>query len=29
MRLSFGHPWDDKTEYAIRWLGQRVAELAR
>ena len=29
MRLSFGHPWDDKTEYAVRWLGQRVAKLAR
>ncbi len=27
IRLSFGHPWSDKTEYAIRWLGQRVHEL--
>ena len=27
IRLSFGHPWSDKTEYAISWLGQRVHEL--
>jgi DNA-binding transcriptional MocR family regulator len=25
IRLSFGHPWTDKTEYAIKWLGQRVS----
>lgn len=29
IRLSFGHPWSDKTEYAVRWLGQRVGELAQ
>ena len=29
VRLSYGHPWTDKTENAMRWLGQRVAELAR
>lgn len=28
VRLSFGHPWDGRTEAAIRWLGQRVTELA-
>ena len=28
IRLSFGHPWSDKTEFAIRWLGQRVHELS-
>lgn len=27
-RLSFGHPWTDKTEDAIKWLGQRVHELS-
>lgn len=27
IRLSFGHPWCDKTESAIRWLGNRVREL--
>jgi DNA-binding transcriptional MocR family regulator len=27
VRLSFGHPWTDKTENAMRWLGQRVSEL--
>ena len=29
LRLSYGHPWTDKTEAAIRWLGQRVAELSQ
>jgi len=29
VRLSYGHPWDDKTEYAVRWIGQRVGELTR
>ncbi len=24
IRLSFGHPWCEETEEAIRWLGQRV-----
>lgn len=28
IRLSFGHPWTDKTESAVRWLGERVTELA-
>jgi DNA-binding transcriptional MocR family regulator len=27
IRLSFGHPWTEKTEGAIRWLGQRVAKF--
>jgi DNA-binding transcriptional MocR family regulator len=27
IRLSFGHPWSEKTEAAIRWLGQRVAQF--
>jgi DNA-binding transcriptional MocR family regulator len=25
IRLSFGHPWTEKTEHAIKWLGQRVS----
>lgn len=28
VRLSYGHPWGDQTEDAIRWLGRRVKELA-
>jgi len=28
VRLSYGHPWTERTENAIRWLGQRVGELA-
>jgi DNA-binding transcriptional MocR family regulator len=28
IRLSFGHPWTEKTEAAIKWLGQRVKTLA-
>jgi DNA-binding transcriptional MocR family regulator len=28
IRLSYGHPWSEKTEDAIRWLGQRVQELS-
>ncbi len=28
IRLSYGHPWSDKTETAIAWLGQRVRALA-
>ncbi|MEE8427083.1 MAG: PLP-dependent aminotransferase family protein [Woeseiaceae bacterium] len=28
VRLSFGHPWGEPTEDAIRWLGRRVKELA-
>jgi DNA-binding transcriptional MocR family regulator len=27
VRLSYGHPWSERTEYAIRWLGKRVTEL--
>jgi len=27
VRLSYGHPWNERTEDAIRWLGQRVSEL--
>ena len=29
LRLSYGHPWSEKTEAAMRWLGQRVHELSR
>ena len=28
LRLSYGHPWGEKTEAAIRWLGQRVTVLS-
>ena len=28
IRLSYGHPWTEKTEAAIQWLGQRVTTLA-
>jgi DNA-binding transcriptional MocR family regulator len=28
VRLSYGHPWTEKTENAVRWLGQRVTELS-
>ena len=28
IRLSYGHPWTEKTEEAIRWLGGRVTEMA-
>ena len=27
VRLSYGHPWSEQTEDAIRWLGRRVQEL--
>jgi DNA-binding transcriptional MocR family regulator len=27
IRLSYGHPWTEKTENAIKWLGQRVKTL--
>jgi DNA-binding transcriptional MocR family regulator len=27
VRLSFGHPWTERTENAVRWLGERVASL--
>jgi len=29
LRLSYGHPWTERTEDAMRWLGNRVSELAR
>lgn len=28
VRLSYGHPWNERTEDAVRWLGQRVGELS-
>jgi DNA-binding transcriptional MocR family regulator len=28
LRLSYGHPWTERTDDAMRWLGQRVSELA-
>ena len=28
LRLSYGHPWCEETEEALRWLGQRVSTLA-
>ncbi len=28
IRLSFGHPWSDRTEVAMQWLGRRVHQLA-
>lgn len=28
IRLSFGHPWSDKTEEAMQWLGRRVHQLS-
>jgi DNA-binding transcriptional MocR family regulator len=28
LRLSFGHPWTEDTENALRWLGGRVAALS-
>lgn len=28
VRLSFGHPWSEKTENALRWLGRRTQELS-
>ena len=28
LRLSFGHPWTEDTEKALRWLGARVTELS-
>lgn len=27
IRLSYGHPWTEKTEYAIEWLGRQVERL--
>jgi DNA-binding transcriptional MocR family regulator len=28
IRLSYGHPWSEKTEEAMRWLGNRAHELS-
>ena len=28
VRLSYGHPWTERTEDAMRWLGRRVSQLA-
>ena len=28
IRLSYGHPWTDRTEEAMHWLGSRVVEMA-
>ena len=28
VRLSYGHPWSDRTEAAMQWLGERVCELS-
>lgn len=28
IRLSYGHPWSDKIERSIEWLGGRVAQIA-
>ncbi len=28
VRLGFGHPWSERTEDALRWLGQRVTTLS-
>lgn len=28
IRLSYGHPWSEKTDAAMRWLGQRATELS-
>jgi DNA-binding transcriptional MocR family regulator len=29
VRLSFGHPWSERIEDAMLWLGQRVSALAK
>jgi DNA-binding transcriptional MocR family regulator len=29
IRLSYGHPWTERTEQAARWLGARVTEMAQ
>ena len=28
IRLSFGHPWSDKIEDSVRWLGEQTRRLA-
>jgi len=27
IRLSFGHPWTERTEDAVRWLGRRIESM--
>ncbi|NIV18188.1 MAG: aminotransferase class I/II-fold pyridoxal phosphate-dependent enzyme [Woeseiaceae bacterium] len=29
IRLNYGHQWSEKTEDAMRWLGEHVKEMAR
>ena len=29
IRLSYGHPWSQRTEDAIQWLGNRVTKMAQ
>ncbi len=29
IRLSYGHPWSERTEDALRWLGKRAGELSQ
>ena len=28
IRLSYGHPWSEKIDQSIEWLGHKVAEMA-
>ncbi len=28
IRLSYGHPWSEKIEQSLEWLGGKVAEMA-
>jgi DNA-binding transcriptional MocR family regulator len=28
IRLSYGHPWSQRTEDAIKWLGEKVSSMA-
>ena len=28
IRLSFGHPWSDRIEESLEWLGSKVADMA-
>ena len=29
VRLGYGHPWSERTEEALRWLGNRVSQLSQ
>lgn len=29
VRLSYGHPWSERTDDAMRWLGRHVGKLAK